>query len=72
MNESIVNAGIELTIKVIRCKSGDYVGSVKEIPIVVQADTLEHLNTELVMCLADCIIHDSPKTVPHNIIKVSA
>lgn len=64
MSQTVTKAAITLTVKIIHCKGGGYVGSMQEIPIVVQADSMKELNEELAGCLRAYIKHQQQVTIP--------
>ena len=71
MNETVGTARIDLTVDVIPCKDGGFVGSIQEIPIVVQADTRLDLGNKISECLLACVAHYQPETAKRPIIQVT-
>ena len=71
MSETVTKAEITLTVKIIHCKGGGYVGSMQEIPIVVQADNIKELNDKLAGGLREHIVHHQQVAIP-PMIEISA
>lgn len=71
MSGTIGTASLNLTVNVIPCAGGGFVGSVQEIPIVVQADTRSDLSNKISECLLAYVAHDHPETIKRPTIKVA-
>ena len=68
MNESVVSTTLAWSAEVIPSKDGGYVGFMKEVPIAVQADSMDGITTKLANCLKECYEHDL-LPIPHSMIK---
>lgn len=61
---------ITFTVKVIPCEDGGYVGSVVELPVVVQVDNMSELDDYIVMGIKEYAMHNQPKNTPCPVIEV--
>ena len=53
-------------------KDGGYVGFMQEIPIAVQAETLNDIHTRMDICLLEYIKNESLESIPRSMIKVQS
>ena len=54
---------LSMTVKVIPCKSGDFVGVGVEYPIVVQGVSIEEVKEKMVGALTMHFMHDSEEII---------
>lgn len=69
MQELPIRVKIGWTAKIVSSRDGGYVGFMQEIPIVVQADTMEEVSVRMNECLSEYVEHESFEAIPHSMIK---